>query len=557
MSVRASLVALLTVLFTALPVVTCAQGFPLPIPAASGDASYGFPIRRVGNLDTAPITFEGRQLFTIAAPPAIAENPAPPIVNRVTTIQENMRRIALSNPSNNPFGIGGSRFDASTFKVEVGEENGHPTLYASDGNPRETAPIMTVTEADSALHGTSSSQLAIEWRSVLQGALAPAVRASQPEYFTSQLLRLPLVLLGAALLTWLLSRWRRLLWKRGDEIESAKARIDPADTSEAPEAWHLRLEQTLVNAGPWVLAGLVCAIWVLVALWILSLFPGTRAFAGSLSSRIIALVAVWLAFIVVDRILNVVIVRLSNEWVINSRADMAEHSRTVLRRPTVERALENIKFILLFVLAIGISLSILNISAVSALTIGAFIAFAVSIAAQSVIRDYVNGFLILAEDQFVIGDIVTINNTTGAVEMVTLRIVKLRTDDGKLVTIPNGTITTVENATCSWARVDFRVAISLDSDVERAEATLKAVLDGLAGDARWRSAILEPPRILGIDSVSSAGIVLRAWIKTGPSERSALSREINRRVEEAFRSNGIHFAFPQTMLVQPQATPAP
>ena len=120
------------------------------------------------------------------------------------------------------------------------------------------------------------------------------------------------------------------------------------------------------------------------------------------------------------------------------------------------------------------------------------------------------------------------------------------------MTLPNGTIVIVENATRDWSRIDFRIAIALDSDVEKALALLKAVVDGFAADDRWRATVLEPPQVLGVESISGDGIVLRAWIKVRPTGRRPALLELNRRVVEAFRSAGVAVAVPMTRLMAPK-----
>ena len=547
-----------TVLLGVAPATAVAQGLPLAIPVASPDANYGFPIKRVGNFDTAPIIFEGQRLFTIAAPAGNGDNAVPAIVQRVDTIQDNLRRIVPVSIGGGAAAVGGtitigeSRFDADTFVVEVGKENGYPTLYATDGKHRESAPIMTLTDADATLSGLTSTQLAQNWRAILQSALGPALLAIQPEYFAAQLKKMPFVLAGAAALTWLLSILRKFLRKRGRDIDEAAARIDDVATADTSEAKRLRLVNSMLEAAPWLVTWFVVALWVLVFLWMLSVFPGTRGYANALSSSIVKVIVLWLAVAIFDRFLGIAIIRLSDDWAFNPFSGVTDRARLMLRRPTIVRALENLKSIVLFAVAAGWTLSIFAISTASVLTIGAIAAFAISFAAQSIIKDYVNGFLILAEDQFAIGDYVTINGVSGSVENLSLRITQVRTDDGKLVTIPNSTIAAVENATRSWSRIDFRVSVATDSNIEKALATLQAALEDLADDPKWKPYVLEAPKVLGVDSVSHAGIVLRAWIKIAPSERGPLSREVNRRVEEAFRQNSVSIAIPQTTLVQPQ-----
>ena len=228
----------------------------------------------------------------------------------------------------------------------------------------------------------------------------------------------------------------------------------------------------------------------------------------------------------------------------------------MLRRPTLLQAAESLKSTVLYAIAVATTISLLGLDMTSVLTLGAVAAFAVSFASQSLIKDFVNGWLILAEDQFAIGDYVTINATTGSVENLTLRLTQIRTDDGKLVSMPNSSIVAVENATRSWSRIDFRVSVATNTDVAKATALLQKTLDELASDPQWRGSILEPPQILGVEFVSHAGIVLRAWIKTAPGERGPLNRELNRRVDEAFRANSVDIALPQTVMIAPQVAEA-
>ena len=524
-------VALLALL--ALPAGTTAQGLSLPISSTQTTAApYGVAVKRVNNLDTAPITFQGQRLFTIAAPPSNDAAEIPPVVQRVYTIESNLRQIVPASISSK-----GARLDPNTFKVETEDDNGYPALYATDGRKHDKLPIMTVTQSDGALNAVAKEELALQWETTLQQALGRALVASEPSYVRDQVRKLPWVLAGVALLTIVIVWLRRRLRKTGRALDSETRRA-------------------FVAGLLWALALAAVGIWAITAYWLLTIFPATRAFANQLSGRVFQLVLLWIVIAVLDRLLGIVIVRVTDAWRSNLMLTTDQRARIKLRTPTLIRSAENLKSIVLWAIAIVWTFSILAVSAVSVLTIGAVVAFAFSFATQSLIKDYLNGFLILAEDQFAIGDIVTIGGVTGTVEDVTLRITRIRADDGRLVTIPNSTIAVVENATRSWARVDFRVSVAPSSNIERATTVLQEVLDGLTTDPAWSNAILEPPQVLGVDSVSYAGVVLRAWIKTVPSERAALAREINQRVGEAFRRNGIGIGAPQAVIMQ-AAAPEP
>lgn len=543
----------LAALFAA-PLLAQAPGVPISIPGYGSTASpYGFPIKRVNNLDTAPITFEGQRLVLIAAPAAPPDAAVPAIVQRVDAITDNLQRIV---PAAVSFGRPpASHFDAKTFKVNVGSENGYPTLYAIDASKRQVAPIMTLTEADATLNGLSKDELALKWRVVLQTALGRALLSGEPEYYEAQLRKLPLVIAGGILLTILLIIVRRRLRRRHDTLDAAAEAVDPRETSDSAGAKRLRARRS-ITSGTLRLTNLAfVALWAAIILWLLGTLPSTRIFANMLASRSIRVASLWLVLAVLDRILNVAIVRVADSWESSVFATPNDRARHAIRRPTVVRAAENLKSIILWAIAIIATLSLLSVSAMSVLTIGAVIAFALSFATQSLIKDYLNGFLILAEDQFAIGDVVTINGFTGNVEDLTLRITRLRTDDGRLVTIPNSALTAVENQTRLWSRIDFRVVVGTSTDIARAVDVLAATLDVLAKDPEWSESILEPPQVLGVEAVSHAGIVLRAWIKTLPAHKADLTRELNRRVSDSFQKAKITLGIPQSIVLQPEANP--
>ncbi|MBV8669825.1 MAG: mechanosensitive ion channel family protein, partial [Candidatus Eremiobacteraeota bacterium] len=189
-------------------------------------------------------------------------------------------------------------------------------------------------------------------------------------------------------------------------------------------------------------------------------------------------------------------------------------------------------------------LGTIGASTSAVVTLGAALAFAFSFGAQSLVKDFVNGFFILVEDQYAIGDYVAIGTVAGVIEGVTLRITQLRSDDGRLVTIPNSQVAVVENYTRTWSRVDYRLAVAFDSDVPAALRVFETVLGELAADPYWHKFISQPPRVLGVESMASTGVVLRAWVQTSPGQMFVVTREINRRMLEAMSREEITLAMP-------------
>lgn len=182
------------------------------------------------------------------------------------------------------------------------------------------------------------------------------------------------------------------------------------------------------------------------------------------------------------------------------------------------------------------------------LAFGAVLALAVSFAAQSLVKDFVNGFLILLEDQYAIGDKILVNQVLGVVEDLNLRMTRIRTDAGNLVTIPNSQILQVENTSRNWSRADFRIEVAYETDVDQALDIVRKVSEELASDPKWQPFILNPQEMLGVEAISHSGMVIRIWIRTVPRKDSTVSRELRRRLKKAFDHNHVKIGVPQQLL---------
>jgi len=157
---------------------------------------------------------------------------------------------------------------------------------------------------------------------------------------------------------------------------------------------------------------------------------------------------------------------------------------------------------------------------------------AVGFGAQSLIRDVLTGFFILFEDQFAVGDVITIDSRTGTVENLTLRCTRLRMSDGTLLVVPNGEIKKIENSTSGYSQIDFRVAILYGQQLDRALDLLTEQIHILAKE--YSPDILATPDILGVESIKDSRVLLRAKLKTKPGKQFFLERELNHRVLRKF-----------------------
>jgi len=159
--------------------------------------------------------------------------------------------------------------------------------------------------------------------------------------------------------------------------------------------------------------------------------------------------------------------------------------------------------------------------------------------AQNLIRDLINGFFIVFEDQYVVGDLIQANSETGRVEYLTLRRTVLRNPAGALVTIPNSLVGQVANLSRDWSQVFVDVTVPSDENVGRALASLEKISGDFRNDADWSPALLDGPRVLGVESLSLDGTVLRLQVRTVLNRKDDVAREVRRRIKLGFEQSRI------------------
>jgi len=164
---------------------------------------------------------------------------------------------------------------------------------------------------------------------------------------------------------------------------------------------------------------------------------------------------------------------------------------------------------------------------------------AVGFGAQNLVRDLINGFFIVFEDQFVVGDTIRVGETTGRVEHITLRRTVLRDPQGALVTVLNGQIQQVANLSRDWAQVFINVTVAADVPVEAPLKALDRVSANFRSDAAWSGALVDGPRVLGVDAISPQGAKLLVQVRTAPSRQDDVARELRRRICARFEAEGI------------------
>ena len=169
---------------------------------------------------------------------------------------------------------------------------------------------------------------------------------------------------------------------------------------------------------------------------------------------------------------------------------------------------------------------------------------AVGFAAQSLIKDIINGLFILTEGSVGAGDVVNVGGVSGVVERVTLRSVRIRDLSGNVHFVPNSTIDHVENMTKDYSRYLLDVGVGYREDTDEVVAVMKEVDEAMRQDPRYGRDMLEPIEILGVDRFEDSAVIVRGRLKTRPIKQWSIGREYNRRLKKAFDEKGIEIPFP-------------
>jgi moderate conductance mechanosensitive channel len=155
---------------------------------------------------------------------------------------------------------------------------------------------------------------------------------------------------------------------------------------------------------------------------------------------------------------------------------------------------------------------------------------AVGFGAQYLVRDIINGFFIVFEDQFEVGDVIRLNDETGRVEHITLRRTVVRNSKGALVTIPNGQIGLVANLSRDWSQYFLDVSVPNEADITRGLAALEKAAAGLREDPAWSPLLVDGPRVLGVEALALNGSTLRIQFRSVPNRNDDEARELRRRI---------------------------
>lgn len=230
----------------------------------------------------------------------------------------------------------------------------------------------------------------------------------------------------------------------------------------------------------------------------------------------------------------------------HSRADERKREKTLVTM------LHTTSSVVIWITASIIILTELNVNVAAILTGAGVVGIIVGFGAQSTIGDILAGMFIIIENQYRVGDIVTLSASgkeiSGVVEDITIRITRLRDLDGNLHTVRNGLTTIVTNQSFGYANVNIDTKVAYSSDIDFVEKIVNQVGNDLAEDEQWQRHIKEPIGFMRIERFDDSGITVKALGKVEPAMQWDVTGEFRRRLKKAFEQNGITIPLPQVVV---------
>ena len=229
-----------------------------------------------------------------------------------------------------------------------------------------------------------------------------------------------------------------------------------------------------------------------------------------------------------------------------------------LRSQQIRTLAEVINSIGVFVILFGAglqALSLLGLNLGPLLASAGIAGLAIGFGAQTLVKDWINGFFILFEDQFNIGDTVRAAGVKGVVEEMSLRRTVLRDDDGTLHMVPNSQITILSNMTRDWAQFPLKVTVAYSEPSDKIIRLLEQIGNEVRHDPAFAPDIVSDIRVPGIDRVGNGEAEYLMLVKTLPNKQWGVSRELRKRIKDCFVKNNVKPGTPGRVYVEdPQAT---
>jgi small conductance mechanosensitive channel len=270
------------------------------------------------------------------------------------------------------------------------------------------------------------------------------------------------------------------------------------------------------------------------------LFPRLANFdVGQYGDEILAVVFI-LLFAWVLHFVSRRLIRLFQRFALRNSTDPEDQRRV----QTLSRVFRYVATVIIAVVTTMTILSQIGISIAPILGAAGVVGVAIGFGAQSLVKDYFTGFVILLENQIRQGDVVTIAGKSGVVESVTLRNVRLRGVDGNVHFVPTGMIDTVTNMSMEYSFALMDIGVAYRENIDEVFDVMRATAKKIREDSAFAARITDDLDIMGVEQWADSAVTIRCRIKTVPLEQLKVRREYLRRLKAAFDEHGIEIPFP-------------
>ena len=247
------------------------------------------------------------------------------------------------------------------------------------------------------------------------------------------------------------------------------------------------------------------------------------------------LLGIFVIALVLNRVLRAVTNLVIKQATSQARAEQIREQQTRTLAGVLYAAASRITWVIALITA----LSEFGINILPVATLAGLASLALGFGAQTLVRDVITGFYIVLEDQYVVGDTIQVADYVGRVEHLTLRRTVIRDARGALVTIGNGEIRTVSNLSRDWSQAFVDVSLAPESPIEKTLQALESAAAALRGDPAWSQALVDGPRILGVQNFDRSSSTVRLQVRTAPTRQDEVARELRRRIQVEFQKQGI------------------
>ncbi len=267
------------------------------------------------------------------------------------------------------------------------------------------------------------------------------------------------------------------------------------------------------------------------------------AAAGHLIRILVILIVAWIT----TRLIQKWFPRLRKRIVAHMVQQRGGHDIELEKRAvTLSAIIRNTMAVIIWIMAIIMALKEGGFDIGPILAGAGVVGLAVGFGAQNLVHDVISGMFMLLENQIRVNDVAVLNGTGGLVEAINLRTTVLRGLDGTVHVFRNGTINTLSNMSHGYSYYVFDIGVAYKEDTDHVIDVVKSIADDLMNEEAFKSIILAPLEVLGVDKFADSAVIVKARFKTAPIQQWTVGREMNRRIKKKFDEVGIEIPFPHT-----------